>query len=66
MTFAGRTTWESLLYETNHPIQKTLTVEAENKEWEAKYGKEGQRIIRETVDANIPHYEHLKQFCIKV
>ncbi|OAQ68133.1 Zn-dependent alcohol dehydrogenases (ISS) [Pochonia chlamydosporia 170] len=46
--------------------QKTLTVEAENKEWEAKYGKEAQQIIRETVDANIPYYEHLKQYCLKV
>ncbi|KID89224.1 hypothetical protein MGU_03909 [Metarhizium guizhouense ARSEF 977] len=46
--------------------QKTLTVEAENQDWEAKYGKEAQKIIRETVDANIPLYEYLKQYCIKV
>jgi hypothetical protein len=52
--------------ETNDVVQKTTNVESENKEWEAKYGKEAQQIIRETVDANIPHYEYLKQYCIKV
>ncbi|KJZ77020.1 hypothetical protein HIM_03341 [Hirsutella minnesotensis 3608] len=45
--------------------QKTITVEAENQEWKEKYGAEAQRLIRETVDANIPHYEYLKKFCIR-
>ncbi|QPH16465.1 hypothetical protein C2857_001122 [Epichloe festucae Fl1] len=46
--------------------QKTPTVEAENKEWEEKYGADGQKKIRRCVDENIPLYEHLKQYCIKV
>lgn len=46
--------------------QKTSTVEKENKEWEDKYGAEAQKVIRATVDANIPHYEYLKQFCLEV
>lgn len=46
--------------------QKTSTVESENKEWAEKYGPEAQKVIRQTVDDNIPHYEYLKQFCITV
>ena len=46
--------------------QKTSTVDSENKEWREKYGSEAQKVIRATVDANIPHYEYLKQFCLKV
>ncbi|OAQ95105.1 dynamin family protein [Purpureocillium lilacinum] len=46
--------------------QKTSTVESENKEWTDKYGPEAQKLIRELVDANIPHYDYLKQFCLKV
>ncbi|KAK2592522.1 hypothetical protein QQS21_009767 [Conoideocrella luteorostrata] len=46
--------------------QKTPSVEAENKEWEEKYGKDAQKKIRQCVDENIPLYEHLKKFCIKV
>jgi hypothetical protein len=45
--------------------QKTATVESDNEEWTKKYGAEGQKIIRATVDANIPHYEYLKQFAMK-
>lgn len=43
--------------------QKSSTVESENKDWLNKYGAEAQKIIRATVDENIPHYEYLKQFC---
>ncbi|KAH7313378.1 P-loop containing nucleoside triphosphate hydrolase protein [Stachybotrys elegans] len=46
--------------------QKQTSDQAENEEWLKKYGPEGQKVIRATVDANIPHYEYLKQFCIKV
>ncbi|KAL7818462.1 P-loop containing nucleoside triphosphate hydrolase protein [Trichoderma gracile] len=46
--------------------QKTSTVESENREWAEKYGPEAQKVIRKTVDENIPHYEYLKQFCITV
>jgi hypothetical protein len=38
----------------------------EDAEWREKYGEEGQRIIRECVNANIPDYEYLKSFAIKV
>ncbi|PHH70857.1 hypothetical protein CDD82_6882 [Ophiocordyceps australis] len=44
--------------------QKTSTVESENKEWLEKYGPEGQKRIREAVDANIPYYDYLKKFCM--
>lgn len=42
------------------------TVEQENAEWKEKYGEEAMKIIRECVDANIPDYEYLKGFAIKV
>ncbi|KAI0166029.1 P-loop containing nucleoside triphosphate hydrolase protein [Xylariaceae sp. FL1272] len=45
--------------------KKTPTEESENKEWQEKYGDEGQKIIRACVDENIPHYEHLKAFALK-
>ncbi|TLD16568.1 uncharacterized protein PgNI_00870 [Pyricularia grisea] len=44
---------------------KTVTRESEDEEWRQKYGEEGQKIIRDCVDANIPHYEYLKSFAIK-
>ncbi|KAF4637898.1 hypothetical protein G7Y89_g174 [Cudoniella acicularis] len=34
--------------------------------WREKYGEEGQKTIRECVNANIPDYEYLKSFAIKV
>ncbi|TVY90606.1 hypothetical protein LAWI1_G003915 [Lachnellula willkommii] len=46
--------------------KKTKTVETEDQEWREKYGVEGAKIIRETVDANIPDYEYLKSFAIKI
>lgn len=47
-------------------MQKILTEEEENAQWKEKYGEEGQRLIRETVDANVADYEYLKQFAVKV
>lgn len=47
-------------------VQKVSTVESENREWAEKYGEEAQKVIRQTVDENIPHYEYLKKFCISV
>lgn len=47
-------------------MQKILTEEEENAQWKEKYGEEGQRLIRETVDANVAEYEYLKQFAVKV
>ena len=46
--------------------KKIKTVEMENKEWCEKYGEEGAKAIRECVDANIPDYEYLKSFAIKI
>lgn len=43
-----------------------MTVEQENEEWRQKFGEESQKAIRECVDANIPHYDYLKSFAIKV
>jgi len=31
-----------------------------------KYGDEGARVIRETVDANVKDYEYLKGFALRV
>lgn len=41
-------------------------MEQEDKEWREKYGEESQKIIRETVNANIKDYEYLKSFAVKV
>lgn len=46
--------------------KKDKTVEVEDKEWREKYGEKAQKVIREAVDANIPDYEYLKSFAIKV
>lgn len=46
-------------------MQKESTVESEDREWEEKYGPEAQKAIRASVEANIPYYEYLQQFCIK-
>lgn len=46
--------------------KKTKTVEQENEEWTKTYGAEGAKIIRDCVDANIPDYEYLKSFALKV
>ncbi|OBT89664.1 hypothetical protein VE02_01804 [Pseudogymnoascus sp. 03VT05] len=46
--------------------KKTKTVEEENECWKETYGAEGAKIIRECVDANIPDYEYLKSFALKV
>ncbi|PFH59868.1 hypothetical protein XA68_11760 [Ophiocordyceps unilateralis] len=42
--------------------QKSCTVESEDKEWAEKFGPEAQKVIRTVVNANIPHYEYLRQF----
>jgi hypothetical protein len=43
-----------------------VTVEQENEEWREKFGDAAQKVIRECVDENIPHYDYLKSFAIKV
>jgi hypothetical protein len=49
---------------THKKAQKTK--EEEDAEWKEKYGEDGAKLIRETVDENVEHYEYLKQFAIKV
>lgn len=41
-------------------------MEQENAEWTEKFGEAGAKVIRETVDKNIPDYEYLKGFAINV
>ncbi|KAL2752722.1 hypothetical protein ACRALDRAFT_2112793 [Sodiomyces alcalophilus JCM 7366] len=45
---------------------KTKTREDEDKEWTEKFGEEGAKIIRDTVDANVEDYEYLKTFTLQV
>ncbi|KAL8919073.1 MAG: hypothetical protein Q9208_006957 [Pyrenodesmia sp. 3 TL-2023] len=45
--------------------QSTMTEGEEDEAWTREYGDEGAGIIRRAVDANIPHYEYLKQFALK-
>jgi hypothetical protein len=47
-------------------VKKTKSVEAENQELLEKYGEKAQKIIRECVDSNIPDYEYLKSFAIRI
>lgn len=35
-------------------------------EWKEKFGEKGATVIRDTVAANVEHYEYLKQFAMKV
>ena len=46
--------------------KKVKSQEEEDTEWREKYGEEGAKVIRETVDANIGVYEYLKQFALRV
>ena len=46
--------------------KKLKTREEENAEWTEKFGEEGAKVIRETVDANLEDYEYLKQFALNV
>lgn len=45
---------------------KTKTEDQEDEEWKEKYGEEGAKLIRKTVNENIEHYEFLKQFAFKI
>jgi hypothetical protein len=46
--------------------KKAKTVGVEDQEWRDKYGEKGARVIRECVNANIPDYEYLRSFAMKV
>ncbi|KZF24091.1 hypothetical protein L228DRAFT_237054 [Xylona heveae TC161] len=45
--------------------KKVQSNKDEDAEWAEKFGPEGAKIIRQTVDANVADYEYLKQFAIK-
>ncbi|KAK3898624.1 P-loop containing nucleoside triphosphate hydrolase protein [Staphylotrichum tortipilum] len=45
--------------------KKPPTAAEEDEEWRRKFGEEGQRVIRATVDANVADYEYLKSFALK-
>lgn len=45
--------------------KKVPTKDEEDASWMEKYGEDGQKLIRETVDANVADYEYLKSFAIK-
>jgi hypothetical protein len=54
------------LADRNDTLQKEVTEESEDKEWREKYGEEGQKVIRSCVNENVPHYEYMKQFALKI
>ena len=57
----------NLVHLTDARLKKIIkSSEQEDAEWEEKYGAEGAKLIRETVEANLKDYEYLKQFAIKV
>ena len=35
-------------------------------EWVEKYGEEGAKVIKQTVDDNVADYEYMKKFAIRV
>lgn len=45
--------------------KKVKSKHEEDAEWKEKFGEEAAKVIRETVDANIKDYEHLKQFALR-
>jgi len=49
-----------------HKTKTPKTPHDEDEEWRVKYGDEGARVIRETVDANVKDYEYLKGFALRV
>lgn len=50
------------------PPQKayqTQSIDELHQEWIREFGKEGGDVVREAVNANMGHYEYLKQFAMK-
>ena len=45
--------------------KKAKSDEEEDREWLEKFGAEGAKVIRQTVNANVSDYEYLKQFALK-
>lgn len=44
--------------------KKAKSDEEEDREWVQKFGTEGAKVIRQTVNANFKDYEYLKQFAL--
>lgn len=44
--------------------KKAKSDEEEDREWLEKFGAQGAKVIRQTVNANVKHYEYLKQFTL--
>ncbi|KAL8750562.1 MAG: hypothetical protein Q9199_006984 [Rusavskia elegans] len=42
------------------------SADEEDREWRDKFGVQGAKVIRETVDANVEHYLYLRQFVLRV
>lgn len=51
---------------TVNQARKIKTEEEFDAEWREKYGEEGAKAIRKTVDANMADYLYLKQFAMRV
>ncbi|KAI9827275.1 MAG: hypothetical protein M1832_005413 [Thelocarpon impressellum] len=45
--------------------KKAKSVADEDAEWTTRFGAEGARVVRETVDKNVADYEYLKGFALK-
>ncbi|KAI4107282.1 MAG: hypothetical protein LQ339_002680 [Xanthoria mediterranea] len=50
------------------PCDQTIAKSADeqDREWRDKFGIEGAKVIRETVDANVEHYLYLRQFALRI
>ena len=56
----------SQTFRAANPAFVALPPAEQDREWVKKYGEEGAEVIRRHVDVNVPHYEYLKQFAIRV
>ena len=56
----------TLLIRLNEKHKKPKSVAEEDAEWREKFGDNGAKVVRETVNANIADYEYLKQFAMKM
>lgn len=46
-------------------MQSQLSRDEEDAAWTERFGSDGAKVIRATVDANMEDYEYLKQFKLK-
>ncbi|MCJ1352880.1 MAG: hypothetical protein MMC33_002864 [Icmadophila ericetorum] len=55
-------------YSTNGVVgdfKRSSSDHDDDAQWRQRFGEKAARVIRETVDANMEHYEYLKQFALK-